>query len=253
MTISAPVAWNDASPRPAYEARRGEALVYDAALLPWPRPGLFSSAFWRGLGRAEAAGSGRGEVWFLDADGQHWVLRHYRRGGLIAKVAEDTYLRAGVRHSRPWREWHLLHDLWREGYAVPRPVAARVQLGAVTYRADIITCRLGGRTLAERLRTESLGASRWRSIGATVAEFHARGLWHADLNAHNILLGDDERIYLLDLDRSALRRVRPGWQRRNLGRLRRSLDKLSASRAGFAFERANWHSLLRGYRERRAT
>lgn len=250
MSAVAGVAQNEAMPRPAYEVRRGEALVYDAALLQWPRPGLFSPAFWRGLGRAEVAGSGRGAVWFIQAGDQRWVLRHYRRGGAVARLVEDAYLRTGIRRSRPWREWHLLHDLWREGYPVPRPIAARIRLGALTYRADIITCRLDGRTLADRLRNGPLSASRWRAIGATVAEFHGRGLWHADLNAHNILLDDDQRIYLLDLDRCVVRRVRPGWRRRNLGRLRRSLDKLSACHGGFAFERSNWHSLLRGYSER---
>ena len=79
-----------------------------------------------------------------------------------------------------------------------------------------------------------------------LARFHRAGVWHADLTAHNILLDQDGRSYLLDFDRGRLRR--PGhWRQRNLARLLRSLRKIRPQVSETAYPEPQWQWLLAGY------
>jgi 3-deoxy-D-manno-octulosonic acid kinase len=80
-----------------------------------------------------------------------------------------------------------------------------------------------------------------------VARFHRAGVWHADLNAHNVLVTADG-LYLIDFDRGRMRIPSPAWQQANLQRLRRSLLKLGAAAGGeAAFETVVWQPLLYRY------
>jgi 3-deoxy-D-manno-octulosonic acid kinase len=56
--------------------------------------------------------------------------------------------------------------------------------------------------------------------------FHEHGVQHADLNAHNVLLGRDGGVHLLDFDRGRLRE-RGAWEDTVLARLHRSLVKVT--------------------------
>ena len=110
---------------------------------------------------------------------------------------------------------------------------------------------------------DSLPESTWQAIGAAIARLHGRGVDlngkgvdHADLNAHNILLsgggngngnGDGGAVSVIDFDRARLRS--PGaWAGRNLQRLHRSLLKISAGLPPGRFTDAAWKQLLAGYR-----
>jgi 3-deoxy-D-manno-octulosonic acid kinase len=80
-----------------------------------------------------------------------------------------------------------------------------------------------------------------------IARFHGAGVWHADLNAHNVLVSP-AGIYLIDFDRGRLRAPADDWQQANLQRLRRSLVKLGAAdQSDAAFDRNIWQPLLRSY------
>ncbi len=125
-----------------------------------------------------------------------------------------------------------------------RAVAARVLRSGFVYSGDLLTERVArARTLGEC--APSLEIAEWTRVGEAIAHFHAAGGWHADLNAHNILMAPTG-ICILDLDRGRL--VRPGAasQRRNLDRLNRSLFKLGLL-PGVA---SGWQSLLQAYRSR---
>lgn len=202
-------------------------------------------------GGARSAGVGRGATIRFDADGRTLVLRRYRRGGMVRRLG-DRYLRLGLRRSRPWRELELLVVMHSRGLPVPKPVAAWIEPVASWSpfcRALLLTEYLPDtRTLAEVLRTGPLAGPDWIRIGALIARFHGAGVDHADLNAHNVLLDDAGRVYLIDFDRGRLRPPGGGWRERNLARLRRSLDKLAGREAAFAFAEADWQALLRGYR-----
>ena len=191
--------------------------------------------------------AGRGEAWFFSYQGHDLVLRHFRRGGLIGKFLDDQYLGWNPESSRSWREWRLLHRLYDLGLPVPRPVAADVQLGRGFYRADLITCRIpGAATLADRLASEPLAPEVWMRIGMTIALFHRQGVHHADLNASNILLSGEGKIFLIDFDRGVMRPP-GGWKRGNLDRLLRSLRKFGKRTRPFHFSEPDWATLLSGY------
>ena len=76
--------------------------------------------------------------------------------------------------------------------------------------------------------------------------FHEHGVQHADLNAHNVLLGRDGGVHLLDFDRGRLRE-RGAWEDTVLARLHRSLVKVTQGLPPDRFGDANWRALLAGY------
>jgi 3-deoxy-D-manno-octulosonic acid kinase len=229
------------------ETQNGEShILYDAELPIHAEPALFEPAAWRRRGQFLGSAQGRGETAFVGDGSYEYVLRHYRRGGLPGRLVRDRYLWVGLERTRAWREWRLTAELYRLGLPVPRPVAARVEREGLLYSADLVTVRIPeARSLAQVLHDGPLPEAQWQAIGACIRRFHAAGVDHADLNAHNILLAGEE-VFLIDFDRGRLRA--PGrWQRHNLARLLRSLRKLYNESLDIAFTDADWHFLLAGY------
>jgi 3-deoxy-D-manno-octulosonic acid kinase len=223
------------------------ALLFDAALLPRPQPEWLDGAHWLAQSRAHAVDGGRGGAWFVDTPIGACALRHYHRGGLVARLSRDAYAWSGRERTRAFREFRLLAALADAGLPVPAPVAARYRRDGWCYRADLMTRRVpDAQTLsacvAERRHDEMLA----RAIGTTLARFHRFGAWHADLNAHNILVDARGAVWLIDFDRCALRKPQLAWQRANLARLLRSLEKLGARRIA-DFDATFWHPMLAAY------
>jgi 3-deoxy-D-manno-octulosonic acid kinase len=221
-------------------------IVHDPALLP-AEPWLFEPAALEQRGLIRQRTKGRRSAFVFTLDGHEFVLRHYWRGGLIGRLVEDSYLWLGAARSRPLREWKLLQQLSVADQPVPHPAALRIVRRGLRYRADLITLRLpAGETLADHLERAPLDAADWRRIGATIAALHHHGAFHADLNARNILLGG-EGVYVIDWDRGEQRRPAARWQRANLARLRRSLDKLAGLLEPFHYRADDFDELLAGY------
>jgi 3-deoxy-D-manno-octulosonic acid kinase len=218
-------------------------ILYDDTLVSHADAALFDPPV-----RAAAVG-GRGSAWIVPgADGSEWVLRHYRRGGLPARLVEDTYLWTGLGYTRPWREWHLLAELHALGLPVPRPVAARSTRSGIVYHGDLITRRIpDARSLAELLAPGAAIPIPWPAIGGCIRRFHEAGVWHADLNAHNILVDGTGGVWLIDFDRGERRSGGAAWKPENLARLKRSLYKSVLPEAVIA---QGWAALLDGYATR---
>jgi 3-deoxy-D-manno-octulosonic acid kinase len=231
-------------------ATQGGAILADAelvgALLETAGESLFDPGFWTSRGEIAAADKGRGGAWFIGSGERRWVLRRYRRGGFMARLSDDAYGWAGERRVRAFAEFRLLAALHGRGLPVPRPVAAHYRRSAWRYRCGIIVQRVEDASpLSTRLEASPLDATMWRVIGATVARLHAAGADHADLNAHNILLGAGG-VSVIDFDRGRLRE--PGsWAAGNLARLRRSLVKISSVLPPDRFSSDAWGELLEGY------
>ncbi len=223
-------------------------ILYDATALDHADDALFDPEHWRGGAAVEGSARGRATAWLITPrSGPAMVLRHYRRGGLPARLFRDCYLWSGLARSRPAREFALLARLTGLGLPVPAPLAVRVARTGLCYRGDILMGRMPGRPLSELLAAGPLPEAVWQAVGAIIARFHDAGVFHADLNAHNILV-DGEAVYLIDFDRGALRR--PGrWRAANLARLRRSLDKLAGQLPGFSFNEPAWQALMTAYKE----
>jgi 3-deoxy-D-manno-octulosonic acid kinase len=237
-----------AGPETLAPTARG-AMLYDASRCGQPDGQIFERATWRARGVLEETAGGRGTVAFVRAGERRWVLRHYRRGGLVARMLGDAYLWTGADRTRAFREWRLLRELRAAGLPVPAPVAARYQHRGIFYSADLITEELPTRrTLAEALAAAPLDAAAWRSVGACVGRLHVRGVHHADLNAHNLLLGSGGEVYVLDFDRGRIRPRGP-WERAVLARLQRSLRKVTAGLPPGRFDDSAWRALLLGLQD----
>ena len=195
---------------------------------------VFDPGFWAQRSELAAVAAGRGSAWFLDSGARHWVLRHYRRGGFIARLLADRYFWTGESRVRAFAEYRLLTRLIERGLPVPRPIGARYQRAGLRYRCDLITERVeGAAALSAELAARTLSDEAWHSIGAAIARLHRAGVDHADLNAHNILIDRRGAVSVIDFDRGRIRG--PGaWRLRNLRRLRRSLEKVSRGSAARA-------------------
>ncbi len=227
----------------------GAYVLYDADGVRDPESFSFDPAALARRGAVLGHARGRGNAIFLAWEGREYLLRHYRRGGAVARLLGDRYLWAGLGRTRAWRELRLTARLYAGGLPVPRPALARVlRRGCCLYRADLVTERIAGaRTLAQVLQQRALPAKEWMAIGALIRRFHAKGVYHADLNAHNIVFDARGRLYLIDFDRARLRRPAGRWRLANLARLQRSLRKLSRLAPGFRYADADWPALLHGY------
>ncbi len=192
---------------------------------------------------------GRGHAVCFRHNGHALVLKHYQRGGRMAALLGDKYLGTNCNRSRAFREWRLLRQMHEMGLPVPVPVAANCSRHAMFHRADLITRQIENvETLADRLLAGACDQSTWHSIGACIRRFHDASIYHADLNARNILLdADGSGIYLVDFDKGCRRYLGEAWKAANLARLQRSLLKFKSLNAEFRFGQPDWNALLEGY------
>ena len=196
---------------------------------------------------------GRGAAWYVDYENQHWVLRHYKRGGLMAYWNKELYLGLFPGASWSWKEWYFLNSLFSSGLPVPQPIAACVSwpYGRISglYKAAIIVQRIPqAMTLAEKCQHNSPDMDAWRDVGRCIQKFHHRGVCHADLNANNILFDQKNKVFLIDFDKASTRPA-GAWMAENLNRLNRSLNKLQGLYDGFNFSEQSWQALMEGYNQ----
>jgi len=188
------------------------------------------------------AQGGRQSAWVVNGAYGRGVLRHYRRGGLVAKLLKDQYLWLGAAHSRAFQEADCLNWMHARGLPVPRAIAAAVWPAAVWsvkapgglfYRAAIIVEYLPDVTpLALTLQHP-------QAVAQAIAAMHDAGVWHADLNAFNILLDEAGKVWLIDFDRARRCTLTPTRRQANLKRLRRSLIKVAGEKGAVFWEKVN--------------
>ncbi len=220
------------------------AIAYDASLMESPTVDYFSVDYWRSKQALEGEAVGRGSAWFINTASGPVVLRQYLRGGWVAKISRQSYFFSTVSRSRPFREYHLLAALYDLGLPVPKPVAALCEFHGIISSGALMTAVISSaQTLADVLPgNEGI----WGDVGKCIRRFHDAGVWHADLNARNILLDADLRVFLIDFDRA---RFTPGKVvngEGNLKRLKRSLVKLWPTGELSAMQTA-WTQLIAAY------
>ncbi len=193
--------------------------------------------------------AGRGNIIYFNHQQHKLVLRRYYRGGAAGKFSHSRYLWSGMNNTRAYKEIYLLEKLYRLGLPISKPFAARVYRGSLSYQAALITHEIeGSNSLGEVLKNSDIPAIAWQHVGATIRRFHDLGVFHADLNANNILLKGTERAYLIDFDKGSIRNSENNkWKQQNLDRLKRSLIKLKGTISGFHYDDESWAYLLAGY------
>jgi 3-deoxy-D-manno-octulosonic acid kinase len=191
--------------------------------------------------------SGRGRTYFFNQDEKHWVLRHYWRGGIIGKIFNDRYWWLSLKATRAYQELSLLNTLQSLQLPSPIPIAARITKHGLFYQADIITQAIdNNQSLVQRLK-QPVDKTLWQNIGRTIARFHSNGIYHDDLNAHNILISERNEVSLIDFDKGKVIKNSQQWMRKNLARLHRSLAKESTKGTINHFNTSNWSALMDGY------
>jgi 3-deoxy-D-manno-octulosonic-acid transferase len=219
---------------------------------------------WRDLQALTGEARGRSTVWFVrePSTGAELVLRHYHRGGLMGRLMGDRFWQHAGAHSRATDEYALLARMRATGLAVPRPVAARVRRSGVFERCDILVERVeGAQDWVQILQAQPIEMTQWQAMGVAIAALHEAGVYHSDLNAHNLLSDAQGKAWIIDFDKCGLRRVLltqgddNDWREANLKRLKRSLDKEArlCREAGRAWhgDEAGWQALVQAYRKAR--
>jgi 3-deoxy-D-manno-octulosonic acid kinase len=208
-----------------YRDARGQVgIVFDPERLRQADWSTFDHARYPDAEAVDGEG-GRGAAWFVDGEAGPAVIKHYRRGGAMAHFSTESYLWLGERQVRSVREYALLRTMRGMDLPVPVPLAAGWQREGLHYRARLLTQRLlDVQSFVTTVATRE-GAAPWDGVGATLARFHARGLRHADLNAHNLLLGPGDAVHVIDWDKARVELVGGRWPERVLDRLERSLRK----------------------------
>ncbi len=220
-------------------ADRGRVQAFDGGALCVPEswaaqadPAWFDPEV---LGGEAVGEGGRQAAWFVQGPFGAAVLRHYRRGGLRARLGRESYLWLGASRTRSFAEYGVLSLLRAADVAVPAPLGAVYWRRGAFYRAAILVARIpAARTLAGCLAADAGGGPAAQdcpavdppAVARAIHAMHEAGVCHADLNAHNILLDAGGRVWLIDFDRAAVGVASPGQRRKNLLRLRRSLVKV---------------------------
>ncbi|MER1966986.1 3-deoxy-D-manno-octulosonic acid kinase [Castellaniella sp. GW247-6E4] len=233
---------------------RGHVLAFDGGALCVP--GFLAKSAgpeWfdpQAVGGLPVGEGGRQAAWFVQGPFGAAVLRHYRRGGLRARLGREAYFWLGAARTRSFAEYAVLARLRTAGVAVPEPLGAAYWRHGFGYRAAILVARVpGARTLAGCLGATAVpDAARAAGpvdavdplpVARAIHAMHEAGVSHADLNAHNILLDEQGRVWLIDFDRAVVGVVSQGQRRKNLLRLRRSLVKVCGAPG------ARWWDALR--------
>ncbi|MCQ9615626.1 3-deoxy-D-manno-octulosonic acid kinase [Paenalcaligenes niemegkensis] len=192
-----------------------------------------------GLNAEKVGSGGRQAAWFVTLpSGEQGVLRHYRRGGLIAKLIRDRYVWTGASQTRSWSEYAVMLYLSHKLDCVPPPLAATYQRSALLYRAAIIVKRIPRvQPLADVLESASPSA-----VAEVILAVHDAGVWHADLNAYNVLLNEAGQVWIIDFDRARRVEMSNKQRQNNLQRLCRSLVKVHGEQ-GLAW----WSEMNRVY------
>jgi tRNA A-37 threonylcarbamoyl transferase component Bud32 len=186
------------------------------------------------LGEGEKAVEGRRSHSVLRLpDGGRAVVRHYMHGGILKKITGDRF--AGS--ERFFEEIRVSEHLRSSGVNTPEVLGLLVQAGKLGFRRGALVTRMveGGRDLLVYLKSEE-GArqlsspvyrkSLVRTTAREVRKMHDAGVFHADLHVKNLLLSQDGKIHILDLDRAKMhKRLTRSRRLSNLIRLGRSLEK----------------------------
>ena len=184
---------------------------------------------------SEVGAGNRESAFRIDLGGVELYARRGRRGGMIGSILSDVYVGMAP---RPLTELSLTIEAMRRGIPVAEPMGAIVEwIGPALYRGVFLTRAIRGMTLWEFVKTDDDPTVRSHVLAqarAAIDVMHDKGLLHADLNLHNLLVTrarDSFTVVIIDLDKARLfdAPLSPSMRRANAARLLRSARKLDPS------------------------
>lgn len=213
----------------------GRRLLYIRRDLAAHAPAIFAALDVRHPLSAIGKGN-RSSGFFIRPQGApEMFVRYGRRGGMARYVLDDVYF---GHVARPVRELTVTAEARMRGVAVAEPLGAMVEsIAPGLYRGAFLTRPMSGFTLWEFICADDDPSARThvaQQARRAIDVMHRMGLFHADLNLHNLFVStvsDDLPVFILDLDKARLfpEPVSASRRRANLARLSRSIRKLDPS------------------------
>ncbi|NRB68642.1 MAG: 3-deoxy-D-manno-octulosonic acid kinase [Vibrio sp.] len=223
-----------------------QTIWYDDALLKEDPKQVFDAEFWQSAGKVIGSAQGRGTTWFVQTETIDAALRHYRRGGLFGKLVEDSYLFSSWEKTRSYQEFQLLNTLIEAGVNVPRPIAARAIKNGVTYKADLLSEKIpNAKDLVSILIEKPLSEDMYQKVGLEIRKMHDAQVNHTDLNIHNILIDEQDKVWIIDFDK-CYQQSGNAWKQGNLERLKRSFEK-EVDKRQISWDCTGYDLLFNGY------
>lgn len=202
-----------------------QVIWYDDSILSGSPEQCCNPEYWQQQNKVIGSAQGRGTTWFVALDKMDAALRHYRRGGLFGKLVKDHYLFTGWEKTRSYQEFQLLNTLIEAGVNVPKPIAAKAVKRTFCYQADLLSEKIpNARDLVAILQEQSLPKEIYQKIGNEIRKMHAAQVNHTDLNIHNILIDDNDKVWIIDFDK-CYQQKGDDWKQGNWNRLKRSFIK----------------------------
>lgn len=212
--------------RQAFRDAEGHGtIVFDPGRLQQAGPALFDPGNPDSRAQVVAGEGGRGSAWFVHGAYGDAVLRHYRRGGWMARLGREGFMWRGESRVRSLHEFRLLGRLRTFGLPVPAPIAAFYRRCSMRYQAAILVERIAGARSLASVVSELGKNSPWDAVGTAIGRCHAAGAHHDDLNSHNVLLDGDGSVHLIDWDKGRVEAATGPWCSTVIARLERSLRK----------------------------
>lgn len=216
-----------------------------------PTADWFNAEYWLAQGKITGTNTGRGITYFIQHGKLNMVLRRYLRGGLIAKLIKQSFWFAGFTHTRVYQEMALLEYMRRCDLPVPTPIAGMItrHYGLIYRNAILIERIANAQDLHACLLQQSLPEHTWTALGHTIARMHLARVDHHDLNIENILLDQQDKLWLIDFDKCGVfaQDSVTAWPVDNIARLARSIRKQLTLHSTYHVTANDWTALLSGY------
>ena len=131
------------------------------------------------------------------------VIKYYRRGGAIRRLIKKHYLRCGKRRCQI--EFELLQQVRSLGINAPEPVAFAYR-GRLFYQCWLVTRKIQDhQTLVQISRSnEEQARMAMKAVVKQVSMLIKNKILHVDLHPGNVIVDNQNQIYLLDFDKGGI-------------------------------------------------
>ena len=120
---------------------------------------LFNIDYISKEGLIKSVTDGRGKALELQYENKRYFLKHYIRGGLVAKVSYDKYILGSLASTRAVKEYNFLNIMNEKGLPVPQAAALQIIMSRFTYKADLITRKIENEgTLYEFIKNKKMNS-----------------------------------------------------------------------------------------------
>jgi len=176
--------------------------------------------------RVNSALGGRTSITVVPLEGiGSVVIKHYRRGGIIRHLIKQRYLRCGK--TRCQMEYELLQKVRSLGINAPDPVAF-AHRGRLFYQCWLVTREIKDHQTLVQISLSNQEQARMvmQEVVKQVTILIKNKILHVDLHPGNVIVDNQNRVYLLDFDKAGIfPRGKNALRARYLRRWNRAIQK----------------------------